>query len=76
VSGPPLDLPLLVQLLSAAELEAETAARDQRMPARAALHMEFWHQRSAIVRALARTRRPPRPANTNFVDADQPGLFG
>jgi hypothetical protein len=46
------------------------------MPARAALHMEFWRQRFAIVRALARTRRPPRPANSNFVDDDQPGLFG
>lgn len=76
MSGSPLDLPKLVELLIAAELEAETATRDQPMPARAGLHMEFWRQRFAIVRALARTRRPPRPANTNFVDDDQPGLFG
>jgi hypothetical protein len=75
MTGPSLDLVLLVQLLTASEREAATAVRGQSMPAAEALQMELWRQRRAIVSALTKTRRPPRPANTNLVDEDQPGLF-
>ena len=76
MTGPPLDLVLLVQLLTASERERDTATSGQPMPAAEALHMELWRQRRAIVGALTKTRRPPRPANSNLVDHDQPGLFG
>lgn len=74
--GPPLDLARLLQLQTASDREADTLPRGAEMPAAAALQMELWRQRRAIIGALAKTRRPPRPANTNQVDDDQPGLFG
>ena len=75
MTGPPLDLALLLQLLTASEREAEASVPGQRMAAAEALQMELWRQRRAIIGALAKTRRPPRPANTNLLDEDQLGLF-
>ncbi len=76
MTGPPLDLVLLVQLLTASERELDGMTPGQAMPAAEALQMGLWRQRRAIIGALIKTRRPPRPANSNQVDRDQPGLFG
>ncbi|GGL48154.1 hypothetical protein [Caulobacter rhizosphaerae] len=75
MTGPPLDLVLLLQLLTACEREADVASPGERMASAEALQMELWRQRRAIIGALAKTRRPPRPANANHVDDEQPGLF-
>lgn len=74
--GPPLDLALLVQLQVASDREAAAAEPGQLMAAAHALQMELWRQRRAIIGALTKTRRPPRPANANLVEDDQPELFG
>lgn len=53
MTRPPLDVPTLLALLVASEMEAATKARGERMPGAETLHMALWVMRHAIITKLA-----------------------
>lgn len=58
----PLDVPVLLALLVASELEAETRARGERMEMSERLQMALWRQRHALITNAAATAFLPPPA--------------
>jgi len=70
--GEALDVPRLLALLVASELEAATRGPGDRLPMSEALQMALWRQRHALITSVAATVILPLPAAQ---DLDQLEMF-